>query len=915
MAANNRKFRSVLVGLITLFGLVSLMLAYFSSLSYLNLSIEQERSSLEAVLQLRTDELLKKLKNDQQEMGSRLQKESAFRKAFAQRDQPGLQEQINQAFNRVFVTSGLLDLKQLTVFDNNMEIVSQSMGQNVDINSPHNLSCPELLERAKLREGSDRLKVSTWRCTNMGSAIQSVLVPIGGLSPLGYLQICANPVFNLQHLTDELAMPIQLLSEDHKLLFQSDDWPHQNLDDFLITRLMFNAPDGELLFEVNAAKEIGEFINQLHSSRNRVLVVSVIVIILSLLFVLMIIGRALRPLTELQAAAQRIAKGEYTAIKNYSNHEEIATSIESFNKMSADINRENHSRTLAQEALKQATADAERLAHKAFEEKKFTQTTLNSISDGVITSNTDGRVLFMNPAAVKLTQLDPGSAIGRPLEEVFSTGEESSPLDGDSDGTWANRELRLYRADGEEMDIEATSSVMYSPDGDIIGTVTVFSDVTKQRELTRRLSYAASHDALTGLVNRNEFERRLEETIRIAHMDNSEHTLCYMDLDQFKIVNDTCGHTAGDELLRQLAGLLRSQVSRRDTLGRLGGDEFGLLMENCNLDDAQVVTTRILEAIRRYQFVWEANTFTIGCSFGLVGFDAMGQGLAAIMSAADTACYMAKDKGRNRIEVVRVDDAGLEKRQGEIRWVLEINAALKENRFELYRQRIVSSDENDLEKIRYEILIRMRDKDNELITPDAFLPAAERFDLITKIDQWVIVNAMTWLKEMQDEYPVEISINLSGASIANKNFLDFVVTQIHEFDIDPELICFEVTETAAITNLSHAQRFMNIVTGLGCHFALDDFGSGLSSFAYLKSLPVHYLKIDGLFIRNIHRDPVDLAMVRSINDVGHTLGLKTVAEFVESKEIIEMLQTLKVDFYQGYAIARPEPLNTPLPKD
>ncbi|MGV6826175.1 MAG: EAL domain-containing protein [bacterium] len=914
MPARNRKLRSISAGLIVLLGVVSIALAYYASSSYFNLSVEREQEFLQQLVSLRTEEKLDELQQNQADLGTRLQRENNFRTAFDQKDLVGLQNELNKAFHRFFVTSGLLDLKLLTVFDENFTVLAQSSGQETPLDNAHMLSCPDFLEASRQRTGADRLKVSSWRCLQNDQSIQSVLVPIGGLRPLGYLQICADPTHNLQQLPSSLAMPVKLESAAGKPLFTSPDWPAPDISSFLISRNQYLEDLGNPFITIDAAKEIGPFIRSLKSSRNRVLVGSTIVIAFTLLLILTLLGRAFRPLEDLKLAAQRVAKGEYTSIKNFSSYEEIATPIESFNKMSADLNRENHSRTLAQQALQQATEDAERMAQRAFEEKKFTQTTLNAISDGVITSSNDGRVQFMNPAAVQLTEVDPDLAIGRPLEEIFSINDQSHTLDSDSSGNWVNRELRLRKATGEEIDIESSSSVMYSPDGEVLGTVTVFSDVTQQRELTRRLSYAATHDALTGLVNRGEFERRLEETLRVAYMDQSTHTLCYLDLDQFKIVNDTCGHVAGDELLRQLTGLLKAKVSRRDTLGRLGGDEFGLLLENCPIDTAKNVAGKLLDAIRRFQFQWEDNAFTVGCSIGIVEFTGAGETIASIMSAADTACYLAKDRGRNRIEIMDAENPDIQQRQGEMRWVIDLNTALTQDKFELYRQRIVPAGIDNQSRQHFEILVRLRNDDGKLVNPDAFLPAAERFNLISKIDRWVVQNTLDWLKKSPvDDDALELSINLSGASITDRNFLDFVVQKIHEFDLNPEAICFEVTETAAISNLARAQRFINIVTGLGCKFALDDFGSGLSSFAYLKSLPVHYLKIDGLFIRDIHRDPVDLAMVRSINDVGHSMGLKTVAEFVENQKTIHILQELGVDYLQGYEIGRPEPLTAMLP--
>ena len=419
--------------------------------------------------------------------------------------------------------------------------------------------------------------------------------------------------------------------------------------------------------------------------------------------------------------------------------------------------------------------------------------------------------------------------------------------------------------------------------------------------------YQASHDALTGLINRHEFERRVKGLISSTHMDKGENALCFMDLDQFKVVNDTCGHIAGDELLRQLGHVLQDAVRHSDTLARLGGDEFGILMEHCTLAQAQRAVSTIQQTIQDFQFPWEGQTFRIGVSIGLVAISEATPSLTELLKQADAACYMAKDLGRNRIHVYNPDDTQMVLRQGEMQWVSRINQALEENRFTLFAQSIVPLDKST--DMHYEFLLRMIDERGEIISPVTFLPAAERYDLMHNLDIWVVRHAFGLLASHPDlvEQVHFFSINLSGQSITNVNFLDSVISQIKELNIEPGKICFEVTETAAISNLRAATHFISSLRKLGCRFALDDFGSGLSSFGYLKNLQVDYLKIDGIFVKDIADDPIDHAMVKSINDIGHVMGMKTIAEFVESSKIKGMLRKLGVDYAQGYDIGRPQP--------
>jgi diguanylate cyclase (GGDEF)-like protein len=429
-----------------------------------------------------------------------------------------------------------------------------------------------------------------------------------------------------------------------------------------------------------------------------------------------------------------------------------------------------------------------------------------------------------------------------------------------------------------------------------------------ERDLAQtQLAQQATYDSLTGLVNRREFEHRLQRVLNTAWQLGTQNALCYLDLDQFKVVNDTSGHLAGDELLRQVSQLLQSQVRKRDTLARLGGDEFAVLVEGCTLQQAERVATALREAIADFRFRWEDRTFTIGVSIGLVPVNTHSETLTEVLRAADAACYAAKERGRNRIHACHPDDQQLSKRHDKMRWVSKINAALEQDRFTLCVQRIVPLAETNLDGELYEFLLRMRDERGETILPHAFLPAAERYNLMPRIDQWVLASVFDWFTR----YPEELenlalfTMNLSGHSLGSDELAQQISRHFEESSVPPTKACFEITETAAISNVVRARQIMQELKARGCSFALDDFGSGLSSFAYLKTLPVDYIKIDGVLVRDIVNDPVDLAMVKSINEVAHVLGKRTIAEFVEDELVLERLRQIGVDFAQGYAISRP----------
>ena len=550
-----------------------------------------------------------------------------------------------------------------------------------------------------------------------------------------------------------------------------------------------------------------------------------------------------------------------------------------------------------------------------FREKESAQITLQSIGDGVVTTNAASVIDYINPVAEDLTGWRLEDAMGKPVEEIFRAFHEETCEPLENPLTVAIRRARaiksvrpmlLIRRDGNELYVDSTAAPIRDGAGRTAGGVLVFHDVSESRELNRRLSYHASHDLLTGLVNRREFENRLERALKSAKARESSYALCYLDIDQFKIVNDSCGHSAGDALLGQVGALLKSKVRWRDTLSRLGGDEFGILLESCSLDEAMRMAETLREAVRNFRFNWEERVFRLGASIGVVPVAAENEDVASIISAADSACQAAKEQGRNRVHSFAENDIELMRRRREMQWAARINAALEEGRFELDRMTI-----QPLQKpatgAHYELLLRMRDEAGRIISPDNFIVAAERYNITPSIDRWVIENAFRWLVSEADERErlAMCSINLSGQSLGDDKFLPFVIDQFQKSGIEASKICFEITETAAVASFSQANRFIQALKELGCKFALDDFGTGLSSFGYLKHFPVDFLKIDGSFVREILHDPIDREMVRSINEIGHLTGKQTIAEFAENAEIIQMLTSIGVDYAQGYGISQP----------
>ena len=606
------------------------------------------------------------------------------------------------------------------------------------------------------------------------------------------------------------------------------------------------------------------------------------------------------------------------------------------------------------------------MEQELFAEKELAQVTLRSIGNAVITTDAEGKVKDVNPAAEKLTGRYTIKSRGKLATEIFPIFDLHRRKPIPHPVSLAIQQNSVYKLeqdalliakDGTEYAVEMTAAPIQDFKGELIGVVMVFYDVTQSRKLARELSWQASHDSLTGLYNRHQFEKQLDLAIINARENATNYVLCYLDLDRFKIVNDTCGHAAGDELLKQVTTLLRKRIRTSDIFARLGGDEFGLLLCQCPLKKAEDIANQLRQLIYNFRFVWQENMFRIGVSIGLVSIDSATENLVELLSKADAACYAAKEKGRNCIYSYDDTDNLVVQQQGEKHWVSQINQALEENLFCLYAQKIVpiknssSCDTNrqsdrehfsqaesisdrgvnrqqqqsneiafdDAESCHYEILLRLIDKSGKLITPGAFLPAAERYNLMPAIDRWVIATFLAGYeiycqsKEQNKKSLNNIyTINLSGASINSQDFGTFLQEQFARYDIPAKTICFEITETVAISNLNEAAKLIKQLKKTGCSIALDDFGSGMSSLNYLKNLPVDYLKIDGSFVKNIASDRVDYATVECFNHISKIMEIKTIAEFVEDDAILRNLQKIGVDYAQGYGIERPQPLCLPL---
>ncbi|MBA2490429.1 MAG: EAL domain-containing protein [Gammaproteobacteria bacterium] len=559
-----------------------------------------------------------------------------------------------------------------------------------------------------------------------------------------------------------------------------------------------------------------------------------------------------------------------------------------------------------------------------FHEKELADVTLEAIGDAVIAIDKRGDVIFLNRMAAQLTGWSKIEAKGLPfttvcnifyeetrraveipLAEVAATGDTASLPDN----------IMLMSSLGAQYPIDASVAPIRATGGVKDGALVIFRDVTATRTLVRELAHQAGHDALTALLNRREFERKAEHLLASAKATGEQHALLFLDLDHFKLVNDRCGHLAGDEFLRQISSLLLSRMNKCDTLARLGGDEFGALLERRSLEEARAFAESLLQAVEDYRYSSPRGLLSVGVSIGLVPVTAQSRGLKNMLCAADSACYLAKEKGGDRVQLFQRDDVDVLSRKRAMDWVSDVHSAMDEDRFCLFFQRIAPLDPaHHVGGERFEVLLRMRDTHGGIISPLDFILAAERYSAITAIDCWVIKTVFEHLRQQTTRIedhgtPLPLwSINVSGISIGDMRFLDFIREQFERFALPPESICFELTETAAITNFDQAMRFVDAIKTKGCAFALDDFGSGLSSFSHLKGLPVDMLKIDGAFIRGMADDPVDYAVVDSICRIARVMGADTVAEYVENDHLLNIVREIGVQYVQGAAIHKAEPL-------
>jgi diguanylate cyclase (GGDEF)-like protein/PAS domain S-box-containing protein len=632
-------------------------------------------------------------------------------------------------------------------------------------------------------------------------------------------------------------------------------------------------------------------------------------LILTFFIILLINFFAVRPISKIHQHLLSLNEGNLQSRVKINSSKEFTLLGSSVNRLGSIL-----------ELQKIREQELESAQQALFEAKEMAEITLHSIGDGVISTDINGCVQYLNPVSERLTGWKNHDAIGLPIENIFNLVDELNkvPLANmvrlclqENQILLSDKHALLIAKNGQESAIDSSGSPIHNRQGKLMGAVLVFHDITERRNMTRKLEYQATHDSLTNLINRNEFDRKLFQYRQRVMANDSEHTLLYIDLDQFKIVNDTCGHAAGDALLQQIVLIIKGELRKVDIFARLGGDEFGILLQSCPLEFAIEIAESIRKTVECFRFVWNDIGFSIATSIGIVSITSKSTDAETLLKQADKACYSAKKLGRNRYFVYTEKNNHLIDRQGEMNWLSKVNGALADDRFVLYQQTILPLNENEAQQGEHiEILVRLVEEDGTIVPPGAFIPAAERYGLMSKVDFWVIKETLSWFKAHPEKMKAIAlcNINLSGKSLSDDGLQRYIEEQMDLHEIDAQKFCFEITETTAVSNLTLAVNFIQRIKLKGCLFALDDFGSGMSSFGYLKTLPIDYLKIDGMFVKDIIHDQTSRTMVSAINEVGHVMGKRTIAEFVENKEILEQLKIMGVDFAQGYCISKPRPL-------
>jgi diguanylate cyclase (GGDEF)-like protein/PAS domain S-box-containing protein len=882
-------------------GALAYGLAIYSTHVYRNHAIETQIDSMQSVLQHEAGEAILEFYDKQRLFALKLKSEVPVQALLAKGDVAEMRAWLGESYNRYQDAPEWFRLKAIVVRDLDGEILAQIS----DDGSQGYTGCATATE--SIGGSLARLSTPSYSlCSFDAQLFSEVLVPIGNQEAEAYLHVVAYAIDGLKKIEQAIAMPLKVVHGSGSSLYLSDAWVEESEGGFLYPSYKLYGDDAFLAATISAAFDQQPVIERLAKTETSFFIITTIATVSALVLVMIMLNRAFLPMNKLRNSVGALLTGKYASIGEEKLPSELKDLVLAYNEMVEGLEIETISRRQIEERLRS--------------EKDFISTTLDSITNPVIVIDSKDRIKLINPSAEKLFGDKQAALIDTPIHEVlilYANRQTTRIVDVSQ---LLSRKLSIssmffFDPNRNIVELEFSASPMIDMEAEDVGFVIILKDVSEDRKLRRKLSYEGSHDQLTGFLNRSAFEQKFENLVTENSNTTVQHVFAYLDLDQFRVVNETCGSAAGDLLLKQVSKVIKKHVRKSDIVARLSGDEFGIIMPFFEMEPALLVIQKIIIEIQHSGFVWNDQDYQVTSSIGVMTFGRVSDEYAEYYSKVTTACFLAKQNGGNQYHYIDENDEKVLAQQESMEWVSGIMEGFSEDRFCLYVQPIVSID-RDEKHTHYEVLIRYRSTDGSIISPGDFLPPAERYNLIERIDNWVVSSVIAWLQEHQHELgEVMFSINLSGRSIGSQTFHKFLRESLEASSINMNSLCFEITETAVVDNVERSVEFINSIKELGVKFSLDDFGTGLSSFSYLKQFPVDYLKIDGEFVRDILEDDKSYVFIRSMTEVGHCLDMKVIAEFVESDTMFDKLREANVDYIQGYTVGKPVSIQTLLSVD
>jgi diguanylate cyclase (GGDEF)-like protein/PAS domain S-box-containing protein len=881
-------FKLIICLALLLLILLAYGLTFYSAKVYRDLATSNQIEVLQSVLASETENIIDGLYHNQRRFAHELHNQKPFALALAAGDTAAMTSWLEGSFRRQDTTSDQFQLKSLVVRKPNGDIFAHAshglefVGCQATINA---------IESPGIQLGSKNAL-----CSSNELLFSDVLVPIGGLNSVAYLQVVGYAVERLKLLEQLVDMPLKITNSSAEIVYRSADWSNRVQTSFLYPEYHLYDEDSALAVSFSGAFNQQAFLGRINHTENSFLIFTTIAVVSVLLLVVFLLYRAFLPMYKLRNSVGALLTGKYAAISEEKLPHELRDLVQAYNEMV--------------EGLEFETINRRKIEEKLRSEKDFISTTLNSIPSPVIVIDSKHSIRLVNPIAALLFGEKQSTLINTSIHEtlILYANRQITRIINISQLLNQNENLGtlfFYCPSRAILELEFSASPMIDLESEDVGFVIILKDVTEDRHLRRKLSYEGNHDQLTRFLNRAAFENRFENLVTEDHGLITPHALAYLDLDQFKVVNETCGSTAGDLLIKQIGAIIKSHVRKADIVARLGGDEFGIILPFLEIEQALLTIQEVIIEIQHTPFLWKGKEYEVGASVGVIAFGHMEDEYSDFYSKVTTACFLAKQNGGSQYHSIEENDQKVIAQQESRDWVSGIMKGLTEDSFKLYVQPIVPLDEAHNER-HYEVLIRYQAEDGSIVSPNHFLPTAERYNLIEKIDRWVVNKTLEWLQANKASVDDTLfSINLSGRSIGSRTFHKFLQNRLEQSDVDTTSLCFEITETSVVDNIERSVEFINAIKKLGAKFSLDDFGTGLSSFSYLKQFPVDYLKIDGEFIRDIIEDDTSFVFVRSMSEVGHCLEMKVIAEYVESSDMFDKLRAANIDFIQGYTVGRP----------